>query len=309
MAIFRTVGVAGGCHGALTLGRMSVSMVRKSVCKFVKRGNTNGAAVVHLLAKLTRPAANGVTLFNRDGGGLTGRHRHVNYVVRDPSLCLSVATCRGLRMRHLRHNVPKGNYVSGTLTLINLGSAKGGGTGSFSLNVQRELTLTVTLLKGPRFLMLSRPVGKLSPAKVVRLEGLLGELGGRHKVAVLVSDRVLARLRRLTGECNVLRRKGLLRRVATARLSGHYGGRLLLRIGSMTTTDILLRDGLGASGFSIVPSGDVRLCSCIRGTKGMSTLLDTGGVAVCRLTRSKSDLRACCAGLVKKYRGSWPFWD
>lgn len=89
------------------------------------------------------------------------------------------------------------------LRVIRLAGANGGQTKRFSLNVGRQLNVTVTLLGDPRLLVLSRPAGNLSPLKVRRLQRLVHSFP-YGKVAIVLSDRVLSRIRRVTSRINVV---------------------------------------------------------------------------------------------------------
>lgn len=83
-------------------------------------------------------------------------------------------------------------------------------TGRCSLKVGRHLNLTKTLLKHPPVLVLSRPAGNLSPSNVRRVHGLMGSLPDLCSYAILVSSRVLSRVRLVTSSVKVLGRKQLL---------------------------------------------------------------------------------------------------
>lgn len=89
------------------------------------------------------------------------------------------------------------------LEVISLRSAKQGETKRFSVNVGRHLKVTVTLLGDPRLLVLSRPAGKLSPVNVRRLHSLVHSFSS-GKVAIVLSDRVLSRIRLVTSSVNVV---------------------------------------------------------------------------------------------------------
>lgn len=184
-----------------------------------------------------------------------------------------------------------------------MGSANGGDIHGFSLNVERQLKVTVTLLGAPRFLVLSRPVGKLSPTKVIRIEGLLGSLGGRCKVAVLISDRVLRRLCRATARFVLVSGKGVVRRVSSRRLGRQYGQRVTVGTASPRGTLLMLRRGLRARGFGLVPSKAVHLCSCLSSLRGITTILSSTRVLIAKLSMSNSALRSCFLDGVKNSRG------
>lgn len=217
--VIRVGRIFGAVSGRRVLDNVGLRVIRKRVCKFLKPGNTKGAALVGYVLSLSAIASNDVRVFK---GGLRSRERRVldriKDVVRAPVFCSGYATGRVLRVRTrcVKGGVARSSVVE-TLEVIKLGGAAGG-MGSFSLKVERELNLTHTFLAGPGLLVLSRPVGNLSPVKVRRVQGLLLSLSGRRKVAVLVSDRVLSRVSRVTSGVNIVGGKRVMRRISVGRV-------------------------------------------------------------------------------------------
>lgn len=290
--VVRAMNLQGTCGSGVIMSSMGVRVSGKTVCNFINPGNTKGDAIVGVVLDLVRPSTKRIRLLNR---GIADRDCRVfggiNSVVRGPCFCSGVATERGLRLRYRCVKFPGGRQVSRILRLISLRGIRGGRIYRCSLNVGRQLTVTETVLTGPRFLVLSRPVGTLSPRNVHRVQALFRQLGRRSKAAVFVSDRVLSRISLLTSAVKVVRRKGLLARLPVRRVRGRRASCVDLRISSIAHITTLLR-GVEVAGFDMLSGRFVRVCSSSVSNGTLSGTVVRGKVNLRDVKHGRSALRS-----------------
>lgn len=149
-----------------TVHSVSFRIPRNSIAKFINPGNTNGSAAVHYVLKLAGPSGKSTDIFKASCSGLRGPTHQVN----------SILSTSGRRPNEAKHDV-----LLTTTSILNVTSSGVRFTlrsykladtrdeqqvNACSLKVERHLTLTLTVLPRPRLLVLSRPVGNLSPRKV-----------------------------------------------------------------------------------------------------------------------------------------------
>lgn len=298
--------LAGVCKRRATIGSMGLRIGGNEVCNLLKHGNTKGAAVVGVVLKLAPVASKRVSMFKRGVGNGRGQVcPEVNTVVRAPKFCPGLAKARGLRVFTGLHNATTPGTMGATLRVINLPCGSGGLFDGCSLNVGRELNVTGTVLRSPRLLVLSRPAGKLSPVNVTRMEGFVGSLDGRHKGAVLVSDRVLSRVRLLTSSVNVVSRNILLRRDYVRRLRGGGDHCVLLRISSVPGTIVLLRQRFTMRSCSMRSSRALELCSASLSVTTIGGTLVLRSMSIVDSNLYGSALRSCFGGVAKKRNVTW----
>lgn len=181
--------LSGSCREGAIIRSLSFTIPRKGIFTLLNDGNTKGDAAVGVVLKLIGGRTKAIAIPARAA---------VNCSPRAPCFPPFLATvrilicCTGLR------GLPRGavrRRTRGLLTYIKLRGDRAG-VHRCSGNVLRQLTLTRTLLKGPRVLVLSRPYTKLSTVKQIRVLRLVHHLG-RSKGAVLVGSRVLDSVRHI----------------------------------------------------------------------------------------------------------------
>ncbi len=169
----RVRGLAGGCGSLATISDLDLGIGGNRLFKLLNIGNTNGAAAVGVLYKLSRVSDNSTFLVK--GDVLASRGTIGGVVTMSPrraTMTPGLAIFRGLRLVYNMRNVRgdrDGRGVRELVRLLGLGRMGGGHTNGLSNNFTEQLDVTLTLMDRPRVLFLSRPATVLSMVTEDRL--------------------------------------------------------------------------------------------------------------------------------------------
>lgn len=208
-----------GCNAMRTLRSIDVRMRGNSVCKVVKFSKTNGSALVQLMGKLRAPSAKGIVIRKRGLKGLGGARLHgleegVKVIFRRFGLLRSGAICRGVTLPLVLRGTP-GRRVSGGMgRMLQFMRLRSGGSicmDRLSKKRGREIKVTETLAAAPSVLLYSRTADTLSPRAARSVLGLLGGVGQRVKIAVLLVARRVRIIRVVYGGMTIVRGKRMMR--------------------------------------------------------------------------------------------------
>lgn len=203
--------VGGVCHAgrvrAITLRGMGLRIGGKRFLDVVKPSNYKGSALLGVVNLLSTPADNAVRVTNAGisnvgSGRLTTFHgRGLNFIFRSFRLVGSLGILSGIRLPLLCEGISTGRHHRLTRRMlggINLDRHVHRVPARLSNNRYRHMTVTHTVVNGPRVVLTSRPANGLSSGVNTRIVRLLRRLGGRSKHAVIV----IARGRRRTGRAS-----------------------------------------------------------------------------------------------------------
>lgn len=188
--VLRCEDVAGGFKGGRTIGRLALGLGGNAVCKLLKRGKDNGAALVGVTTKLAGPARKRVLFRKRPLDCCSGTS--VTCVSARPFFCDcvgmgSIRTCCTSFFRSFSER-----RFEGAVRHLNLGRRVG--TSTVSDKVGTGLGTTTALTEGTSLLLLSRPLGNISCGTERRVVTLVLRRTSRGH-AVIVSARLVRRMR------------------------------------------------------------------------------------------------------------------
>lgn len=230
-----------------TMGSFSLGVRGRRLCKLVKPGNTNGAAMFGLLAKMCGPSSKGILLSKGSlakGGGVRVDGTKVTEAFRGVHLFgrLAILSGIGMKLRGRRRcsavrkvlELPgchgmRGRVSRGTVRLLGMFSLRGFtscGTTGLPCKRREGLRVTETLTASPGLLLLSRPTTKVGPGRAKRLVSVVHFIESRFRVAVLLvrrsvglMDNVYRRLAML-GFNRMLTRNGAASMLGSPRMVG-----------------------------------------------------------------------------------------
>lgn len=116
--------------------------------------------------------------------------------------------CDHVKLFHFPHQ-RRHRSIHHALRLIKVRSCNYHVLNRLSNKRHRHIRLTRTLIDHPTLLLLSRPATKLSTRDATSFCALLGDLGQRHNLDVLVIDRSLRRVPQLASAVCYLSRRGV----------------------------------------------------------------------------------------------------
>lgn len=190
-------GICGECGANRvivgTISNVSFGIRRNRFTVMINTSNTNGAAILGVLNKVSDYSRNRVVINKGsvDGFG-SGRlvrceQRSVNFIFRFCGLIRGLATGRGIRLTTRVYVGPLSDRA--TLRDINLLRETGGFPTRLSNNRRREISVTETLTGEPGLLLYSRPANTLSCGANERVLGLLRRAYHGSGVAIILVAR------------------------------------------------------------------------------------------------------------------------
>ncbi len=184
-----------------------------SLCTFVNRGNTNGAAALGTVTNVRAFRGKRVCISNVDlHRGPVTYGRELTCVPSGPSLCRCLANVRCLGFVTSMCGVPSGRHrslVTSCTSHLRVASTLNSLVSNCSRNVGRGLTVLSTLVRGPHLVVLSRPFMKLSPGTTTMIGSLVRRLYRSNKT-IFFSARILRMTRGLYGGITVVGSNGLI---------------------------------------------------------------------------------------------------
>jgi ABC-2 type transport system ATP-binding protein len=183
-----------------------------------------------------------------------------------------------------------GRQIDELLALVGLSARADTRSGAFSLGMKQRLGLALSLLGGPRLVVLDEPTNGLDPAGIVEIRELIKQLPARG-TSVLVCSHLLAEVELMCHRATIIRRGRLVAEGTIDELLSTYG-----TSGFITRVDPADRERaialLERDGFSAAPLADGRLAvtGAVQDGGQISRPLAEAGIYVSELRTDSADL-------------------
>jgi ABC-2 type transport system ATP-binding protein len=272
---------------------LSLSVPEGTVCGLLGPNGAGKTTAIRCLLGLATPSDGATTLLGEHPGspGFTAAVRKVGTLIEGPAIYARATPRQNMKIeasaRKLRD---AGRQINELLALVGLSARADTRSGAFSLGMKQRLGLALSLLGGPRLVVLDEPTNGLDPAGIVEIRELIKELPSRG-TSVLVCSHLLAEVELMCHRATIIRRGRLIAEGTIDELLSTYGtSGFIARVADVDTaraTGLLEHDG-----FAVAALGDGRLAVTgpVQDGEQISRPLAEAGIYVSELRTDSADL-------------------
>jgi ABC-2 type transport system ATP-binding protein len=272
---------------------LSLSVPEGTVCGLLGPNGAGKTTAIRCLLGLATPSDGRTTLLGEHPGspGFKDAVRKVGTLIEGPAIYARATPRQNMQIeasaRKLRD---AGRQIDELLALVGLSARADTRSGAFSLGMKQRLGLALSLLGGPRLVVLDEPTNGLDPAGIVEIRELIKELPSRG-TSVLVCSHLLAEVELMCHRATIIRRGRLVAEGTIDELLETYGtSGFITRVDDVDAaraTGLLERDG-----FAVALLGDGRLAVSGSVTDGeqISRPLAEAGIYVSELRTESAHL-------------------
>jgi ABC-type multidrug transport system ATPase subunit len=272
---------------------LSLSVPEGTVCGLLGPNGAGKTTAIRILLGLATPSAGSTTLLGEHPGspGFAAAVRQVGTLIEGPAIYARATPRQNMQIeasaRKLRD---AGRQIDELLALVGLSARADTRSGAFSLGMKQRLGLALSLLGGPRLVVLDEPTNGLDPAGIVEIRELIKDLPGRG-TSVLVCSHLLAEVELMCHRATIIRRGRLVAEGTIADLLSSYGtSGFITRVEAADTeraTHVLERSGLSAA---LLDDGAMSVTGPVQDGGQISRPLAEAGIYVSELRADSADL-------------------
>jgi ABC-2 type transport system ATP-binding protein len=272
---------------------LSLAVPEGTVCGLLGPNGAGKTTAIRCLLGLATPSDGATTLLGEHPGspGFKDAVRKVGTLIEGPAIYARATPRQNMQIeasaRKLRDTA---RQIDELLALVGLSARADTRSGAFSLGMKQRLGLALSLLGGPRLVVLDEPTNGLDPAGIVEIRELIKELPSRG-TSVLVCSHLLAEVELMCHRATIIRRGRLIAEGTIDELLSTYGtSGFIARVDDVDTARaarLLEHDGC-----SVALLGDGRLAVTGPVTDGeqISRPLAEAGIYVSELRTDSADL-------------------
>ena len=204
---------------------LSLAVPEGTVCGLLGPNGSGKTTAIRVLLGLATPSAGSTTLLGEQPGspGFAAAVRQVGTLIEGPAIYARATPRQNMQIeasaRKLRD---AGRQIDELLALVGLSARADTRSGAFSLGMKQRLGLALSLLGGPRLVVLDEPTNGLDPAGIVEIRELIKELPSRG-TSVLVCSHLLAEVELMCHRATIIRHGRLVAEGTIDELLASYG--------------------------------------------------------------------------------------
>lgn len=182
--------------------------------------------------------------------------------------------------------------VDEVLNLVGLGDTGKKKTKAFSLGMKQRLSIAISLLGKPDFLILDEPINGLDPSGIKEVRELLLKLNTENEITILISSHILGELAKIATKYGIINKGVLIDEFKAAELDERCKKCLTVVVNDSEKAAYILENNIKSSDFQVFNEGKICIYDCLDIPAQINKELIENGVLVSSIGLEGNDIEA-----------------
>lgn len=221
MEILRTKDLTKNYKSQIAVNKLNMVINEGDIYGFIGENGAGKTTLIRMVSGLIKQTSGEYSLFERDELNHASTS-HIGAVVETPSLYLNMTAMDNLKAQAyiigLKGDLNK-KFID-SLNLVGLSEVieSKKTVKNFSLGMKQRLSIALTLLSDPKFLLLDEPMNGLDPEGIVSMRNLIINLNQERGITFLISSHILDELSRVATRYGFIHKGVLIKEISKEEL-------------------------------------------------------------------------------------------
>ncbi|AYD41134.1 ABC transporter ATP-binding protein [Clostridium fermenticellae] len=180
--------------------------------------------------------------------------------------------------------------VDEVLSLIGLQNTGKKKTKAFSLGMKQRLSIAISLLGNPDFLILDEPINGLDPSGIKEVRELLLKLNSENEITILISSHILGELTKIATKYGVIHEGVLIDEFQAVELEERCKKCLTIVVNNSEKAAYILKNNINSSDFKVFDEGKICIYDYLDIPEQINKELVENGILVSRICLEGNDI-------------------
>ncbi|WP_455714170.1 ABC transporter ATP-binding protein [Anaerosporobacter sp.] len=273
--------------GKYVVDHVNMNIKRGDIYGFIGKNGAGKTTLIRLIAGLALPTQGDIQLFGSTG--LDEQRRRIGTTIENPALYPSMTARQNLEYYVRLYGIPEKDAVDNILELVGLENTNKKKSKNFSLGMKQRLSIAISLLGNPDFLMLDEPTNGLDPFGIKQMRELLLELN-KKGITILISSHILGELSKIATVYGIINNGVLVEEFNKNDLEERCKRCIKIKVDDTRKAITIIEDKLSTVEFDVLPDNIIRLFSHTEQVSEVNKQLVLGDVAVESIALAGQDL-------------------
>ncbi|MCI1946452.1 ABC transporter ATP-binding protein [Clostridium luticellarii] len=182
--------------------------------------------------------------------------------------------------------------VDEVLSLVGLQNTGKKKTKAFSLGMKQRLSIAISLLGNPDFLILDEPINGLDPSGIKEVRELLLKLNSENEITILISSHILGELARIATKYGIIDKGVLVDEFQAVELKERCKKCLAISVNDSEKAAYILKNNMESEDFKVFDEGKICIYDCLDTPEQINKELVENGVLVSKICLEGNDTEA-----------------
>lgn len=232
------------------VSNVNMNIKKGDIYGFIGRNGAGKTTLIKMLVGLSSPTSGSIELF--DDKNLNKQRRKIGTVIEAPAFVPHLSARENMYIQWKLLGSKDKSIIDETLKLVGLEDVGKKKVKKFSLGMKQRLSIAMTLMGEPEFLVLDEPTNGLDPEGIIEVRKMLKKLNQERGLTILVSSHILGELAKLATRYGIINDGVLVEEFTDKELSERCRAGLIVKVDDVHKASEILKGELNTENFNVL---------------------------------------------------------
>ena len=214
------------------LDNVNMTVPKGAIYGFIGKNGAGKTTLIRVICGLQAPTQGDYTLLGADYAdkkNLSKVRKHIGAIVETPAVYPDMTAYENMKHQSIIVGNPSFDQISELLSFVGLEDTGKKKVKNFSLGMRQRLSIAMTLVGNPDFLVLDEPTNGLDPQGIVEIRELILKLNKEKNITFLISSHILGELSRLATHYGFIDNGKLIKELTASELEAQCRKKILIK--------------------------------------------------------------------------------
>lgn len=225
------------------LDDVTMHVPKGAIYGFIGRNGAGKTTLIRVICGLQAPTQGGYTILgteNTDRKGLKKVRKHMGAIVETPAVYPDMTAYENMLHQAIIIGNPSRDQLNELLEFVGLADTGKKKVKHFSLGMRQRLSIAMTLVGNPDFLVLDEPVNGLDPQGIVEIRELILKLNKEKNITFLISSHILGELSKFATDYGFIDNGKLIKEITASELEAQCRKKIVIKVEGKTSLSTVL---------------------------------------------------------------------
>lgn len=288
--VLQTSGLTKKYGKQIAVNNVDLNIEKGDIYGLIGKNGAGKTTIMKIVCGLVYQDQGDIQLF--ESGDLQKNRKRIGCVIEQPALYPDMTAGENLIYYDKLIGITDYDNVDEVLSLVGLKNTGRKKTKAFSLGMKQRLSIAISLLGNPDFLILDEPINGLDPSGIREIRELLLKLNSENEITILISSHILGELAKIATKYGIINKGVLVDEFQAVELEERCKKCLAIVVDDSERAAYILKNNMGSADFKVFDEGKICIYDCMNIPEQINRELVENGVLVSKICMEGNDTEA-----------------
>ncbi|AKN29928.1 bacitracin ABC transporter ATP-binding protein [Clostridium carboxidivorans P7] len=272
----------------IAVNKVNLNIKKGDIYGLIGKNGAGKTTIMKIACGLIYKDQGDIQLF--ESSNLEKARKRIGCVIEQPALYPNMTARENLIYYDKLLGITDYGNVDEVLGLVGLQNTGKKKTKAFSLGMKQRLSIAISLLGNPDFLILDEPINGLDPSGIKEVRELLLKLNSENEITILISSHILGELTKIATKYGVINKGVLIDEFQAVELEERCKKCLTIVVNNSEKAAYVLKNNINSSDFKVFNEGKICIYDYLDIPEQINKELVENGVLVSRICLEGNDI-------------------